>query len=283
MSQVDKLLKVSLKEIRDIRLKKEVEEKRIAEEKKRKEENRMAEVEGQVATSDREFTVKGISFKMIYVEGGAFRMGATREQGKDAKYDEKPAHLVTLSSYHIGETPVTQALWKAVMRKNPSGNKGDNNLPVEQVSWYDCQEFIQKLNQLTGKMFRLPTEAEWEYAARGGKHRSPYKYAGSNSMDEVAWCDDNRGDVSTHPVKTKKPNALGIYDMSGNVCEWCQDWYTGYSGSAQTNPKGPSKGSRRVMRGDGWRAFRTSHCRTSGRCNGRPDFWNNDIGFRLAL
>ena len=224
-----------------------------------------------------EFTVNGVSFKMIYVEGGTFQMGS---DDSDAYDDEKPAHPVTLSSYHIGETSVTQALWKAVMGNNPSWFKGDN-LPVETVSWDDCQKFIQKLNQLTGKTFRLPTEAEWEYAARGGKYQSPYRYAGSNSIDVVAWYPGN-SDGKTHPVKTKKPNALGIYDMSGNVGEWCLDWYREYSGLALTDPEGPDWGWSRVRRGGDW--DNTDYgCRVSHRGCSSPDLRGSIGGFRLAL
>ena len=234
----------------------------------------------QQTSQDCEFTVNGVTFKMIYVEGGTFQMGATPEQGSEAFSYEKPVHSVTLSSYHIGETPVTQALWTAVMGNNPSELKGDN-LPVETVTWDDCQKFIQKLNQLTDKKFRLPTEVEWEYAARGGKHHSPYKYAGSNSLDEVAWYVGNSGGA-THSVKTKKPNALGIYDMSGNVWEWCEDWYGAYSYSAQTDPKGPASGSYRVPRGGSWFIIAGS-CRVSYRINRTPGYRYNNVGFRLAL
>lgn len=164
-------------------------------------------------------TVNGIKYNMVWVDGGTFRMGATSEQGSDADSDadsdEKPVHSVTLSSYYIGKTEVTQALWKAVMGSNPSYFEGDD-LPVEQVSWDDCQEFIRKLNSLTGQNFRLPTEAEWEFACRGGNNSRGYKYSGSNYIDNVAWNWDNSG-KKTHPVATKSPNELGIYDMSGNV------------------------------------------------------------------
>ena len=288
MPQEDKLLKVSLKGIRDKRLQKEAEEerqraeeearKRAEEERRRQEEaRREAEEKRLLATSDREFTVNGVSFKMIYVEGGTFQMGS---DDSDAYDHEKPIHSVSLSSYHIGETPVTQALWEAVMGSNPSKFKGDN-LPVETVSWNDCQEFIQKLNQLTGKKFRSPTEAEWEYAARGGKHHSPYKYAGSNSLDEVAWYGGNSGGA-THSVKTKKPNALGIYDMSGNVWEWCQDWYEEYSDSAQTDSKDPSEGSIRVLRGGSWN-INARYSRVSYRSIFGPAYRDFSSGFRLSL
>ena len=226
------------------------------------------------------FTVKGVSFTMIAVEGGAFKMGATSEQGSDADSDEKPVHHVTLSDYYIGETEVTQELWHAVMGSNPSYFKG-NKKPVEQVSWNDCQKFITKLNQITGKNFRLPTEAEWEYAARGGKNSKGYKYSGSNTLGNVAWYTDNSGS-STHDVKTKSANELGIYDMSGNVWEWCQDWYGDYSSSSQTNPTGPTSGSNRVSRGGGW-SRNAEGCRVSHRSSSTPGFRGGNLGFRLCL
>ena len=225
-------------------------------------------------------TVNGVSFNMVRVDGGTFMMGATSEQGADADNDEKPAHQVTLSTYSIGETEVTQALWQAVMGSNPSRFKGDN-LPVEKVSWDDCQTFIQKLNQLTGRRFRLPTEAEWEYAARGGSKSRGYKYSGSNNINDVAWYDDNSSS-KTHPVKTKQANELGLYDMSGNVWEWCQDWYGSYSGGSQTNPTGPSSGSDRVSRGGGWGSL-AGYCRVSNRYYNSPGDALNYLGLRLAL
>ena len=224
--------------------------------------------------------VRGVKFKMVKVEGGTFTMGATAEQGSDARDDEKPAHQVTLSDYYIGETQVTQALWKAVMGNNPSFWKGDN-LPVEQVSWEDAQEFIKKLNGITGRTFRLPTEAEWEYAARGGKKSKRYKYSGSNSIDEVAWYEGNNGD-KTNPVKEKKANELGLYDMSGNVWEWCNDWYGKYNRAAQTNPQGPKKGSCRVLRGGGLRSI-ARFCRVSYRFCTTPMDLDCDVGFRLVM
>ena len=225
------------------------------------------------------FTVNGVKFTMVPVEGGTFTMGATSEQGSDAWDEEKPAHEVTLSDYYIGQTEVTQALWEAVMGSNPSDSKGDN-LPVERVSWDDCQVFIQKLNQLTGKQFRLPTEAEWEYAARGGRKSRGYKYAGGNNIDSVAWCDGNSGN-ETHPVATKQANELGIYDMSGNVWEWCSDWYDGYQSSSQSDPQRPSLGSCRVNRG-GSCYCNAGDCRVSYRFFGTPDFRYNDLGLRLS-
>ena len=225
-------------------------------------------------------TVNGVSFNMVRVDGGTFMMGATSEQGSDAESDEKPAHQVTLSTYSIGETEVTQALWQAVMGSNPSNFKGDQR-PVEKVSWDDCQTFIQKLNQLTGRKFRLPTEAEWEYAARGGNKSRGYKYSGSNTISAVAWYDDNSSS-STHDVKTKQANELGLYDMSGNVWEWCQDWYGSYSSGAQTNPTGALRGSNRVDRGGSWLDDARS-CRVANRDYYSPDFRYSNRGLRLAL
>ena len=231
------------------------------------------------ASSRETITVNGVSFDLIKVECGTFTMGATSEQGNDAQSDEK-THKVTLSDYYIGETEVTQALWQAVMGSNPSRFKGSSN-PVEYVSWYDCQEFIRKLNSLTGRTFRLPTEAEWEFAARGGNKSKGYKYAGSNSIDDVAWYDSNSGSM-THAVKTKSPNELGIYDMSGNVWEWCQDWYGSYSSNAQTNPAGPSNGSYRVSRGGSW--YRSArYCRVSPRSFNSPDIGGYGKGLRMVL
>ncbi|MDO4971066.1 MAG: SUMF1/EgtB/PvdO family nonheme iron enzyme, partial [Bacteroidales bacterium] len=204
----------------------------------------------------------------------------TSEQGSDAYDDEKPTHQVTLSEYSIGKTEVTQALWEAVMGSNPSSCKG-NNLPVEQVSWDDCQTFISKLNAMTGQKFRLPTEAEWEYAARGGNKSRGYKYSGSNSIGDVAWYDGNSGS-EVQPVGTKVPNELGIYDMSGSVYEWCSDWKGSYSSSAQTNPKGPNSGSYRVNRGGSWNNSERS-CRVSLRGTSSPTRRRDNLGVRLAL
>lgn len=226
------------------------------------------------------FTVDGVSFTMVKVEGGGFTMGATPEQGDDAYESEKPAHAVTITTFSIGKTEVTQALWQAVMGSNPSFHKGDE-LPVEQVSWNDCQAFIRKLNEKTGRDFRLPTEAEWEYAARGGKANSGYKYAGANELDAVGWYDDNSANAS-HPVGTKQPNELGLYDMSGNVLEWCQDWAGGYDASAPTDPIGPASGSFRTNRGGSW-INKWWNCRVSSRNDIMPDDRVNYLGLRLAL
>ena len=225
-------------------------------------------------------TVNGVSFDMVMVEGGTFTMGATSGRRIYAYSGHKLTHKVTLSDYYIGETEVTQALWQAVMGSNPSNFKGNSN-PVEFVFWNDCQDFIRKLNSLTGRTFRLPTEAEWEFAARGGNKSKGYKYAGSNSIDDVAWCDSNSGSM-THTVKTKSPNELGIYDMSGNVWEWCQDWYGSYSSNAQTNPTGPSTGSHRVLRG-GSLDNSASYCRVSYRSFRMPSMRIRNVGLRLVL
>ena len=223
----------------------------------------------------------GISIDMVRVEAGTFTMGATAEM-KDPFNDEKSTHRVTLTNdYYIGKYEVTQALWKAVMGNDPSYFKGDN-LPVEQVSWDDCQDFLSKLNRITGKTFRLPTEAEWEYTARGGKKCRGYQYSGSNNLLDVAWFRDNSGDV-THAVGTKQANELGIYDMSGNVLEWCQDWYGGaYSSSSQVNPTGANSGSCRVVRGVSW-YNNARNCRLSLRGSNTPDFRSSNLGLRLVL
>ena len=226
-------------------------------------------------------TVNGVSFKMVAVEGGTFTMGCTDEQGNDCESDEKPAHQVTLSSFYIGETEVTQALWKAVMGTNPRFFEGDN-LPVACISWDDCQKFIKMLNELTGKKFRLPTEAEWEYAARGGNQSRGYKYSGSDNIDSVAWYDGNSGD-DIHPVKTKEANELGLYDMSGNVWEWCQDWYGGYTTMPQTDPRGPTTGSSRVLRGGVYINCYASDCYVFFRHSNNPDVRHCSNGFRLVL
>ena len=222
----------------------------------------------------------GICIEMVKVEAGTFMMGATSEM-KNPYDDEKPVHQVTLTNdYYMGKYEVTQALWQVVMGKNPSYFKGDN-LPVNYVRWKDCQRFISKLNSMTGRKFRLPTEAEWEYAARGGKKSRGYQYSGSSNISDVAWYDGNSGD-KTHPVGTKQANELGIYDMTGNVLEWCQDWYGSYYSSSQTNPTGSDSGSARVSRGGGWNC-NASYCRLSVRFYYTPDFRLDILGLRLAL
>ena len=221
------------------------------------------------------------NFEMVFVKGGSFTMGCTREQGNSCRDNEKPSHRVTVGGFYIGKYEVTQAQWKAVMGNdnNPSHFKGDN-LPVENVSWVDVQNFIGKLNKQTGKQYRLPTEAEWEFAARGGSGSKGFKYSGSNTAGNVAWYDNN-GNGKTHAVGSKSPNELGIYDMSGNVFEWCKDWYGTYSDKAQTNPQGPSSGAARVTRGGSWN-FDADRVRVSLRSSPTPDVRANDLGFRLA-
>jgi formylglycine-generating enzyme required for sulfatase activity len=216
---------------------------------------------------------------MVFVKGGTFIMGCTSEQS-DCAGDGKPTHQVTISDFQIGKYEITQKQWTAIMSSNPSYFIGDN-LPVEQVSWNDVQEFIQKLNKRTGKKYRLPTEAEWEYAARGGQQGGSKKYAGSNNIEEVAWCKIN-SDSNTHPVGQKKANALGIFDMSGNVWEWCSDWYGDYSNGSQSNPLGVSSGENRVNRGGSW-AGEPEICSVSFRGDYIPDGRYFGIGFRLVL
>ena len=256
---------------------------RLAEEKRRIE-SRQPSFSSEKTTVNGEpaecFTVNGVTFTMVAVQGGTFTMGATSGQGRDAFDAAQPAPSVPLSDYYIGQTEVTQALWQAVMGSNPSKWKGDN-LPVETVSRDDCQQFITRLNQLTGRKFRLPTEAEWEYTARGGSKSRGYKYAGSNDIGSVAWYDGNSGS-KTHPVGQKQANELGLYDMAGNVWGWCQDWYGSYSSGAQTNPTGPSSASNRVYRGGGWDDDAWD-CRVSSRFSSAPDGSGDSLGLRLAL
>ncbi len=227
-----------------------------------------------------EIPVGNVIIKMVAIEGGTFQMGATTEQGENAYDDEKPIHNVTLNDYYIATTEVTQELWKEVMGNNPSKYKGDK-LPVENVSWNDCQEFISKLNLMTGQDFRLPTEAEWEYAARGGKKSKGYKYSGSNDLGKIAWYKDN-SEGKTHEVATKQPNELGMYDMSGNVFEWVSDWKDMYTPEPQTNPTGAIDGLLRVRRGGSW-SYEASGCRISGRYYYSPSSRYDNLGFRLAL
>jgi formylglycine-generating enzyme required for sulfatase activity len=231
-----------------------------------------------------------IAGDMVFVQGGTFKMGRTLEQEGSGNYDgEKPVHDVIVSDFYIGKYPVTQGLWAQVMGNNQYSSyfgkdlaaAERNKLPVEQVSRNDIDVFIKRLNQQIGKKYRLPTEAEWEYAARGGNKGNGYKYSGSNNVDDVAWYSGNNG-KTTHPVGTKLPNELGIYDMSGNVWEWVNDWYGRYSANAETNPQGPSSGSGRVVRGGSWSSD-AYFCRVSFRYIIDPDDRNDDLGFRLVL
>ena len=228
-------------------------------------------------------SVDGISFGMISITGGTFDLGATPEQGLFAAFDEKPSIQVTVSSFYLAETPVTQALWIAIMGDNPSHFKGDD-LPVERVSWEDCQEFITKLNLKTHRKFRLPTEAEWEYAARGGDRSKHLKYAGANddAKTDYIWFKDNSQSQS-HAVKTKQANELELFDMCGNVSEWCSDWYfNSYANNGERiNPKGPASGMAKVYRGGSW-DDKAMNCRVSKRFSMNPMFKNKLVGLRLA-
>ena len=264
---------------------------------------------------DIQITIKGITFVMKFVKGGTFQMGSSEE-------GEGPRHYVTLSNYYMGETEVTQALWRIIMGNNPSRTKGDN-IPVHGVSWYDCQEFIRKLNMLTGKQFRLPTEAEWEYAARGGVKKIGYEVLEGNilvsapagvdmpelaggppsDLDEMTWYSCNSGDVKqtaqevmndllwnknnirAHPIKRKRANELGLFDMRGNIKEWCNDWYVkGYDSNDKMNPSGPTYGSEKVVRGGS--CFSTWYaCRVQYRGHEEPNssYVVHDVGLRLVL
>ena len=199
-----------------------------------------------------------------------------------AQDNEQPVHTVIVPDFYIGRYEVTQNQWQAVMGSNPSDFKGDNR-PVEQVSWNDVQLFLDKLEEMTGQDYRLPTEAEWEFAASGGNKSRGYKFAGSNSVSSVAWYAMN-SDYKSHPVGRKIPNELGIYDMSGNVWEWCSDWYDSdyYRNSPKKNPKGPDNGKYRVFRGGSW--FRNAvHSRSAARSHYSPGSGSGDIGFRLVF
>lgn len=233
------------------------------------------------------FTANGVSFNMKLVEAGTFQMGST--SGESA---EKPVHSVTISQdYWMGETEVTQALWKAVTGYSPTSDGSSwsssyglgDNYPAYYISWNDCQDFITKLNAATGQTFRMPTEAEWEYAAKGGNKSQGYTYSGSNTIDDVAWYTGNSSSQN-HPVAMKAPNELGLYDMSGNVYEWCSDWYSSsfYTSSAVTDPTGPTSGSYRVARG-GCRGDLATFCRTAFRSADYPTYRFNYFGFRLCL
>lgn len=226
------------------------------------------------------FIAHNVMIEMVRVEGGTFTMGATAEQASDAFSDELPTHKVTLSPFLIGKYEVSQTLWLAVMGENPSVNTGIN-LPVDNVTWNECQTFITKLNELTGKDFRLLTEAEWEYAARGGNKSKGYKYSGSNNLGDVAWYIDNSNNTS-HAMGTKAPNELGIYDMTGNVMEWVSDWKGSYSSGAQTNPTGPDSGTYRVNRGGSYgNVERLS--RITNRNSIDPNMSSKTMGLRLCL
>ena len=229
-----------------------------------------------------DYTESQYGIEMVFVRGGTFMMGCTREQEDDnCLSDESPVHKVTLSDYYIGRYEITQAQWKAVMGEgnNPSAFKGDN-LPVERVSWNEIQEFIDKLNESAGKQCYLPTEAEWEYAARGGNQSRGYKYSGSNTAGDIAWHWDN-SEHKTHPVGTKEANELGIHDMSGNVLEWVYDRYDMYSDELQKDPQGHTVGRTRSIRGGSW-YIPAWGARVSVRDFDDPDARGGNLGFRIA-
>jgi formylglycine-generating enzyme len=227
---------------------------------------------------------KPLSIEMIAVEGGTFSMGQSDPHigGKGVSRNEQPVRTIAVKSFSIGKYEVTQAQWKAVMAgKNPSKFSSCDNCPVEQVTWEDVQTFLQALNAQTSQKYRLPTEAEWEYAAIGGKKTKNFKYSGSNTLDEVAWHNENAR-RKTHEVGGKLPNELGIFDMSGNVWEWCQDWYSfSYSIMDADNPKGATTGDSRIQRGSGWNTLPKT-ARITFRGYLEPARQGNFIGFRLA-
>lgn len=234
----------------------------------------------EVPTSNLPAPIKELIDNMVKVEGGTFMMGGTHEQGEEAFSDEKPPHKVTLSTFYIGRYPITQEQWKAVMGNNPSYFQGERH-PVEQVDWMDCQEFVEKLSKMTGIRFRLPTEAEWEYAARGGRKSKGYKYSGGDLLPQIAWYNENSGGTS-HEVGQKAPNELGLYDMSGNIWEWVHDWKGDYSEEALTNPTGPETGDERVCRGGGWNREH-DRCRVSYRGDDQPDLRYRSLGLRVVM
>ena len=225
-------------------------------------------------------TTKGVSFSLIKVESGSFQMGGTNEQGK-GKTDEFPVHRVTLSDYYIGETEVTNELWSIIMGTNPSINFSQPTHPVNNVTWYDCQKFVNRLSALTGLHFALPTEAQWEFAARGGNKSRGYTYSGSNKIKEVGWFKGNSGGT-LKLVKQLKPNELGIYDMSGNAYEWCSDWYGLYKNSDVLDPKGPESGTYKVNRGAS-AGEKDALMRTACRFNNSPNSKFQAMGLRLVL
>lgn len=229
-----------------------------------------------------------IAANMVQVAGGTFTMGCLDGRDTDCLDREKPAHDVTVSAFSISKYEVTQAQWRAVMGSDPSSNSGCDDCPVEQVSWNDVQEFLQKLRAQTGQNYRLPTEAEWEFAARGGNRSRGYLYSGGDDIDEVAWYSENYSTGNTHgarkttrPVGGKAPNELDLYDMSGNVYEWCSDWYDDYPSKKQVDPQGPKRGSDRVFRGGGW-GHDPQDCRAAYRAYWYPTGRNGVVGFRLA-
>jgi len=225
------------------------------------------------------FKEKTVGLEMSPVQGGTFRMGCTSEQGNECSSNERPVRGVTVGDFYIGKYEVTRKQWVNVMGKS-TAHKTSDNKPIVNVSWTEVQEFISTLNQMTGKRYRLPTEAEWEYAARGGSRSKGYMFSGSNDLYDVAW---NRGNcVFLQSVGGKKSNELGLYDMSGNAAEWVGDWFGPYSSTDEVNPVGHNIGSGRVNRGGCVTSDAKEH-RVSNRENLAPDTKNGCLGFRLAL
>ncbi len=224
-------------------------------------------------------------FEMTFVDGGSFMMGAGDEQLPYAKSDELPAHQVQVSSYYICQTEITQAVWKAVMDTLPSAmlDEANNcpigdNYPVTCVTYDDCLKFIEKLSSITKSHFALPTEAQWEFAAKGGRNCETYLFAGTNDVNSCAWCEVDK----SHQVGMKKATSLSLYDISGNVAEWCYDWYSAYSDDSQVMPYGPEEGTRRVLRGGSY-ASNQKECRVTSRDSASPSFKSPEIGFRVIL
>ncbi|HWB64843.1 MAG TPA: formylglycine-generating enzyme family protein [Chitinophagales bacterium] len=226
--------------------------------------------------------VQSIEANMVSIPGGSFTMGCANDDDTDCYYWEKPAHVVTVGNFYIGKYPVTQREWEAIVGPNKYSYRNCPDCPVENVSWYDAQVFINKLNQLTGNNYRLPTAAEWEYAAGGGTHSHGYKYAGDNDINKVAWYSKNSGQ-KTQPVGQKKPNELGLFDMCGNVWQWCSDWFNDkyYSNSPANNPTGATRATYRCLRGGSWWS-EAKDCRVVNRDRYPPAARDDDVGFRLA-
>lgn len=227
-----------------------------------------------------DITTKGVTFTLLKVKGGDFQMGATKEQGK-GKTDEFPIHKVTLSDYYIGETEVTNELWSAIMGSNPTTQFALAKQPVNNVNWYDCQKFVNRLSSLTGLPFSLPTEAQWEYAARGGNKSKGYVYSGNDNIKKVGWYKGN-SKYQIKEVKQLQPNELGLYDMSGNVFEWCSDWYGLYKSNSDNDPKGPSSGTNKVNRGGG-AGDKEAFARVACRANDNPNYKSQALGLRLVI
>lgn len=228
------------------------------------------------------FEVNGVEFDMQRVEGGVFVMGGTREQHRENIASDLPAHTVSLDAYYIASTEVTQALWQAVMHGwYVSDEWHTPNHPITDVNWYDCQNFVKRLDSITGMPFRLPTEAEWEFAARGGNKSKGFRYAGGNVVDSVSWGLNNAG-FRTHSVGCRKANELGLHDMTGNVSEWCSDWYGRYYLGTEPNPKGAMEGTLKVVRGGSF-----DNCEDNSYLSRReyynPEQTMNYCGLRLAL